>query len=150
MQYIFALIGFCVLVGAFSLGFKLSRFLHERRKNRAFEYLRQVGAYPPIYTGYGQPQPQPTPQTRNGATVDHVSGVLYICVWLSIIYACWCGLTWPTTRASQKPRPFRGTRLFLFAPVRIWWKIMITNKIWGAMVPSSGKSAPYTRKHAKR
>jgi len=91
MQYIFALIGFCALVGAFSLGFKLSRFLHERRKNRAFEYLRQVGAYPPIYTGYGQPQPQLTPQTRNsGATVDQI---LYVCIVLSIIYACWCGLT---------------------------------------------------------
>ena len=94
MFNVLLVVGSCVIVGAFSLGFKAANMLRERRKSRAFDYLRQAGAYPPIYTGYMQPQPQPKPQTRNsGTTVDHVSGVLYICVWLSIIYACWCGLT---------------------------------------------------------
>ncbi len=96
MQYIFALIGFCAPVGAFALGFKAANMLRERRKSRAFQYLRDAGAYPPIYTGYGQQQqqqqqPQPDTQTRNsGATVDQI---LYVCIVLSMAYACWCGLT---------------------------------------------------------
>ena len=94
MFNILVFVAFFALVGAFAVGFKLSRFLHERRKNRAFEYLRQVGAYPPIYTGYRQqPQPdtQPQPQTRNsGAIVDQL---LYIGIVLSLLYTVFVGLT---------------------------------------------------------
>ncbi len=99
MQYIFALIGFCALVGAFSLGFKAANMLRERRKSRAFQYLRDAGAYPPIYTGYGPQQQQPQPdtqhatQTRNSGATDRVGGVLYICIVLTFLYACVIGLT---------------------------------------------------------
>ena len=91
----FLFVGFCALAGAFSLGFKLARLLRERRKSRAFQYLRDAGAYPPIYTGYGQQQQQPQPdtQTRNSGATDRVGGVLYICIVLAFLYACVIGLT---------------------------------------------------------
>lgn len=96
MFNILVFVAFCVLVGAFSLGFKFARLLRERRKSRALDYLRETGFYPPIYTGYGQ-QPQPdtqhATQTRNIGATDRVGGVLYICIVLAFLYACVIGLT---------------------------------------------------------
>ena len=91
MFNVFLLVGFFALVGAFSLGFKFARLLRERRKSRALDYLRETGFYPPIYTGYRQqPQPDTQPQPSGG---DITSQILYVCIVLSMAYACWCGLT---------------------------------------------------------
>ena len=83
---------FFALVGAFAFGFKLSRFLHKRRKSRALRYLREAGVYPPIYSGYPDTERRPTKNSGNdGAPL--LDQILYMGIIAAALYAVWCGLT---------------------------------------------------------
>jgi hypothetical protein len=90
MFYILILVASFALVGAFIVGFKLARFSHERRKNRALRYLKETGFYPPVYTGCHEPTPIPHQKVNAANAVDQL---LYIGIVVAVLYASWCGLT---------------------------------------------------------
>lgn len=91
-----AFVSITVFCGGIAVGVKVSKFVRERRKANALDYMRQTGLYPQIYTGYPDTQPRthPTPaphQNANAATL--IDQFLYIGIVVAVLYAFWCGLT---------------------------------------------------------